>query len=268
MTETIGFIGLGNLGAPIAANLLAEGYRLRVFNRTAGKADALVAAGAERVARPADAVTPGGIVVTLLWDDASVEQVVAADGFLERLGPEGVHVSMSTISPEGSQRIAAQHAAAGAQFMEAPVFGRPEAAKARKLWIPIAGPHAAKARVRPLLEAMGAQGVYDLGEAVGAATTAKLVGNFMISAAARSLMEGLSLAEKAGGDPRAVLAMLTETLFPAPIYQSYGAMIVDKTLPQTRPGAGDIARKDLGLFRTTGERVGSPTPLANFMLGG
>jgi len=207
-------------------------------------------------------------VVTLLWDDASVEEVVTADGFLERLGAGGVHVSMSTVSPEGSKRIAARHAETGAQFVEAPIFGRPEAAAARKLWIPFAGPQGAKDRVRPLLEAMGAQGLYDFGEAIGAATTVKLVGNFMIGAAARSLMEGLSLAEKNGCDPRAVVAMLTETLFPAPIYQTYGKMIAEKTLPPPNQGAGDIGRKDLGLFQKTGAQVGSPTPLANFMLGG
>ncbi len=267
MTDTIGFIGLGNLGAPMAGNLLDAGYALRVYNRTAEKADALAARGAVRAAKPADAVRRGGIVATLLWDDASVEEVVSSDDFLGALGPDGIHVSMSTISPEGSRRLAALHAQHGSLFVEAPVFGRPEAAAARQLWIPCAGPQAAVARVRPVLEAMGAQGVFDFGEAIGAATTVKLVGNFLIGMAARSLAEGLGVAEANGCDPKAVVAMLTSTLFPAPIYQSYGRMIAEKTVVMTK-GQADIGRKDLGLFRAAGARTGAATPMADFVTGG
>ncbi|MBL8555189.1 MAG: NAD(P)-dependent oxidoreductase [Phenylobacterium sp.] len=266
MAELIGFIGLGALGAPIATNLLAAGYPLLVHNRTAAKADGLVARGAGRADRSVDAVRPGGIVVTLLWDDASVEEVVARDGFLDALGPGGVHVSMSTISPAGSRRLAAMHAERGCLFVEAPVFGRPEAAVARQLWIACAGPAAAKARVRPILEAMGAAGVFDFGEEVGAATTVKLVGNFMIGAAARSLAEGLAAAEANGCDPEAVVAMLTTTLFPAPIYQSYGRLLVEKTVVMNA-GQADIGRKDLGLFRAMAAEAGAPTPMADFISG-
>lgn len=262
MTETIGFIGLGALGAPVAANLLAAGYRLRVYNRTPAKADPLVAKGAVRAESPADAAQPGGIVVTLLWDDASVEAVVASDGFLKRLGEGGLHLSMSTISPEGSKKLAAIHAAHGVDFVEAPIFGRPDAAIARGLWIPVAGAQAAKDRVRPVLEAMGAKGVFDFGERIGAATTVKLVGNFLISSAARSLMEGLTMAERNGADPMAVVEMLTTTLFPAPIYQSYGRMIAQKTVPATQ---SPIGAKDLGLFISTAARVGAPSPVASLL---
>ena len=263
MTETIGFIGLGALGAPIAANLIEAGYSLLVYNRTVSKADALVSRGARRVDRAAEAVNPGGIVVSLLWDDASVESVVTGDDFLERLGQGGVHVSMSTISPEASKALAAIHARHGAHFVEAPIFGRPEAAVAKKLWIPLAGPRAAKDRVRPVLEAMGGQGVYDFGEEIGAATTVKLVGNFLIISAARSMVEGLTLIEKNGFDPRPVVEMLTQTLFPAPIYQSYGRMIAEKTAAFSQ---SDIPLKDLGIFKRTAERVASPTAISSVLL--
>jgi 3-hydroxyisobutyrate dehydrogenase-like beta-hydroxyacid dehydrogenase len=268
MSETIGFIGLGALGAPVAANLLAAGYGLRVYNRTAAKADGLVSQGAERAERATDVAAPGGIVVTLLWDDASVEEIVASEGFLDRLGPGGVHISMSTLSPEGSKKLAAMHAANGVDFIEAPIFGRPEAAVAKMLWIPFAGPQAAKERVRPVLEAMGAKGVFDFGEQVGAATTVKLVGNFLISSAGRSLMEGLTMAEMNGADPMAVVEMLTTTLFPAPIYQTYGRAIAAKMVPTVR---SPIPAKDLGLFIRTAEEVGAPSPVAKLMrelLGG
>jgi 3-hydroxyisobutyrate dehydrogenase-like beta-hydroxyacid dehydrogenase len=191
--------------------------------------DALVARGAERATRPSDALATGGIVMTLLWDDTSVESIVTSEDFLARLGKDGVHVSMSTLSPAGSKALAALHTRYGSHFVEAPIFGRPEAAVARSLWGPIAGLAAAKARVRPLLEAMGAKGVFDFGEEVGAATIVKLVGNFLIVSAGASLSEGLSLAMKSGLDPKAVIDMLTQTLFPAPIYRTYGRMIAEGT---------------------------------------
>lgn len=259
MLETIGFIGLGLLGLPVATNLVDAGHSLRLYNRTAAKAEPLVARGMHLAARPADAVTTGGIVVTVLWDDAALESVVTSEEFLERLGPGGVHVSMSTVLPETARRLADLHARKGCGYVEAPIFGRPEAAVARKLWIPIAGAQAAKDRVRPLLEAMGGQGIFDFGEAVGAATAVKLAGNFLIISAARSLSEALSMADKSGVDPRALVEMLTTTLFPAPIYQSYGKMIADK-VPLMK---SEIPLKDIGLFKRTADQVGSPTPISS-----
>jgi 3-hydroxyisobutyrate dehydrogenase-like beta-hydroxyacid dehydrogenase len=261
MQDSIGFLGLGHLGLPMATHLLDAGYPLRVFNRTADKAAPLVARGAQLATGPADVATPGGVVVSVLWDDAALEAVVR-DGLPERLGAGGVHVAMSTVLPATSRRLAALHAQHGATYVEAPIFGRPEAAAARQLWIPIAGPAAAKARVRPILEAMGAQGIFDFGDEVGAANVVKLVGNMLIISAARSLHEGLTLAEKAGCDPAQVLAMLTETLFSAPIYRNYGKMIVAKAPTMA---TSPIPQKDLGLFCQTAAEVGAPAPTASFL---
>src|SRR5450432_2156825 len=105
MSETIGFIGLGHLGLPIANNLLNAGYSLLVYNRTASKAESLVAQGAQLVTRPVDAVITGGIVVSLVWDDAALEGVVMSNGFLEQLGPGGIHLSMSTVLPETAKKL-------------------------------------------------------------------------------------------------------------------------------------------------------------------
>jgi len=264
MRETIGFIGLGALGLPIAHNLLEREYPLRVFNRTESKAAPLVARGAQLMTGPAAVATPGGVVVSVLWDDASVEGLVASPGFLEALGPGGVHVSMSTISPDAAKRVAALHARAGSAYVEAPVFGRPEAAAARKLWMPLAGAQAAKERVKPILEALGAQGIYDFGEAPGAALVVKLAGNFLIGSAARSMVEALAMAEGNGVDPRAVVAMLTTTLFTAPIYQSYGKQIAEKTVSVL---GSEIVKKDLGIFLRTAASVGSQTPIAATLSG-
>jgi len=268
MSETIGFIGLGLLGLPVANNLLNAGYALRVYNRTASKAEPLVAQGAQLVARPVDAVMSGGIVVSILWDDAALESVVMSADFLEKLGANGIHVSMSTVSPEISKKLAALHAQHGSVYIEAPIFGRPEAAVAKQLWIPVAGPEVAKERVLPLLKAMGGQGIFDFGEDASAAVIVKLVGNFLIGSAVRSLTEALSMAEKNGVDPQAVVDMLTQTLFPAPIYKSYGKMIAEKTVTFSQ---SKIPLKDMGIFRKAAQQVESPTPIANLfydLMGG
>src|SRR5260370_33562954 len=144
----------------------------------------------------------------------------------------------------------------------APIFGRHEAAVGHQLWIPFAGPRQAKERVRPLLKAMGGQGIFDFGEAVGAATLVKLVGNFLIMSAGYSLREALSMAENNGVDPKAVIDMLTRTLFPAPIYQNYGMRIAENT--KASPfSQSKIPLKDVGLFKTTAQQGESPKPIAS-----
>ena len=193
MSETIGFIGLGHLGLPLATNLLNARYALRVYNRTASKAESLVTQGAHLAPRPVDAVTTGGIVASIVWDDAALESVVMGDSFLEQLGSGGIHLSMSTVLPETSKKLAALHAQHGCAYVEAPIFGRPEAAVAHQLWIPFAGPQQAKERVRPLLTAMGAQGIFDFGEEAGAATLVKLVGNFLIASTGNLATDGLQI---------------------------------------------------------------------------
>jgi 3-hydroxyisobutyrate dehydrogenase-like beta-hydroxyacid dehydrogenase len=256
----VGFVGLGHLGLPMAQNLIAAGHTLAVHNRTASKADPLVAKGARLAAAPKDVAERGGLVVSVLWDEASVRALIESPGFLEALGPEGVHVSVSTVGPEAAPRLAALHASHGSHYVEAPVFGRPEAAVAKKLFFPIAGPEAAKARARPVLEAMGAQALYDFGPSVGPAGAVKLVGNFLIGSAARSLGEAVALGEKNGVDPHALVQMLTSSLFPAPIYQSYGKMIANKTASAF--GASGIMDKDMGLLRASAARTGVAMPMA------
>lgn len=263
MSESIGFIGLGDLGAPIAGNLLERGHALAVWNRTAAKAAPLVALGARLGDGPSGVVTPGGIVVTLLWDDDSVEEVVNSPGFLETLGPGGVHIGMTTNSPEGARRLAHLHAAHGSTYVGATVFGRPEAAVARQLFIQTSGPPAAKDRIAPLLTDMGAQRVFDFGEEVGAASVVKLAGNFLLASATRSLVEALGMVRASGVDPQAALDMYTQSLFNAPIYKSYGQRVVDREPLFTQTA---IPHKDLGLFQAASQDAEQPTPVADALL--
>ena len=169
---------------------------------------------------------------------------------------------MSTVLPETSKKLAAIHAQHDCAYVEAPIFGRPEAAVAHQLWIPFAGPQQARERVRPLLTAMGAQGIFDFGAEAGAATLVKLVGNFLIVSAGHSMREALSMAQKNGVDPKAVADMLTSTLLAAPIYQSYGKRIAENNAPFSQNA---IPLKDVGLFKTTAQQVESPTPIANLL---
>src|SRR5277367_6439490 len=196
MTQKIGFVGLGAMGEPMAANLIAAGYPLTVYNRTASKAEPLVARGAHRAERAGDVAEPGGIVVSMLADDASVRALVTGDDALAaRLLPDGIHISMTTVSPAATNELADYHASRGSVLVAAPVFGRPDAAQAKRLWICVSGPAPAKDKVRGLLDAMG-QGVFDFGEDPAAANVVKIGGNFMIAAAMESIAEALAMAEK------------------------------------------------------------------------
>src|SRR5262245_53043020 len=143
MSETIGFIGLGRLGLPMANNLVERGYVLRVHNRSGEKAAPLVARGAVGAAAPAASRGAAGVSVAVVWDDAALSSIVESDGFLQRL-VGGVHVSCSTVSPEGARRVAALHEHHGVAYVDAPIFGRPEAAVARQLLAPISGASTAK----------------------------------------------------------------------------------------------------------------------------
>src|SRR5436309_13654948 len=172
MKETVGFIGLGGMGLAMATNVLKAGFGLRVYNRTAAKARPLLARGATLARSPAEAAEPGGVVVTMVSDDRAVEEVTLCDsGLLSRLG-EGVHLSMSTIAPRTARRLAGLHREQGASYVASPVFGKPEVAAQAKLWVVTAGDATARARVRPLLEAMS-QRVFDFGDEPGAANIIK-----------------------------------------------------------------------------------------------
>jgi len=264
MKQKIGFVGLGSMGLPMAANLLAAGYDLVVYNRTAAKAEPLVAKGAHRAERAGDVADPGGIVVSMLADDAAVESVVTGDdGLAQRLAPAGIHVSMSTVSPAATRKLAAYHASSGSVMVAAPVFGRPDNAKAKQLRICVSGVSDAKAKVRPILEAMG-QGIFDFGEQTEAANVVKLAGNFMIAAAMESIAEALAMVRKSGVDPIATIEMLTSTIFAAPVYQGYGAAIAHQRF--TPAGFRlPLGLKDIDLVLKTASEACAPMPTASLL---
>lgn len=262
--SSVTFIGLGAMGAPMASSVLRSGVALTVYNRSRERAAPLAAAGAKVADSVAAAVTPGGVVITMLANDAALLDVTLGDsGFADRLGAGGLHISMSTVSPETSHHLAAEHAKRGSLWLSAPVFGRPEAAAAQKLWICQSGAADAKARAKPLLEAMG-QAIHDFGDEPGAANVVKLSGNFLILSAVEAMAEALTLAEKSGIDRQALAGFLGQTVFNCPIYQNYGRILAG----QTYEPAGfklELGMKDVRLVRDAAESATVPMPLADLL---
>jgi 3-hydroxyisobutyrate dehydrogenase-like beta-hydroxyacid dehydrogenase len=220
----IGFIGLGRMGHGMAANLVNAGHTVTVYNRTAAKAEALARQGA-RVAHNVAEVCDGDVVITMLADDAAVEEVVFGEqGILASLAPGATHISSSTISVDLSRRLTAAHDAAEQHYVAAPVFGRPEAAAAAKLFVIAAGAPQRLEALAQVFDTIG-QRTFVVSEQQHAANLVKLTGNFLIASVIESLGEVIALVGKAGVDPQHYVEILTSTLFDAPAYQTYGGLI-------------------------------------------
>ncbi len=265
----VAFIGLGRMGLPMAANVLRAGHRLTVYNRTASRADALAAEGAAVAATPAGAARGAEVLVTMLADDSAVESVLfgddgatAPEGAFGALPRGAAHVSMSTIGVALSRRLAARHAAAGHDYLAAPVFGRPEAAEAGRLRPVVAGPAAVVARCRPVLEAVGRE-VFVLGEDPGLANTVKLAGNFVLASAIEALGEAIALVRKSGGEASAFMEVMN-ALFASPVYASYGGLIVEERY-EPAGFAFRLGLKDLLLALAAGGAEEVPLPLASVL---
>jgi 3-hydroxyisobutyrate dehydrogenase-like beta-hydroxyacid dehydrogenase len=262
-TMRAGFIGLGNMGAGMAASLIKGGHALTVYNRAPDKAAPLVALGATAARTVGDACR-GDAVMTMLADDHAVESVTFGDGgIVASLSRGAVHVSSSTISVALSRRLAKAHADAGQRFVSAPVFGRPDAAAAAKLFVVAAGAPDAVTAVQPLLDAVG-QRTFLMAEHPDAANLVKLSGNFLIAAVIESLGEAMALVGKGGVDLHVYLDLLTSTLFSAPVYRTYGGLIADRKFEP--PGfAAPLGFKDIRLALSAAEDLLVPLPLASLL---
>jgi 3-hydroxyisobutyrate dehydrogenase-like beta-hydroxyacid dehydrogenase len=258
-----GFIGLGHMGSAMAANLVKAGHDVTVFNRSPEKRRALVELGAHEAGRIADACN-GEVVITMLADDTAVAGVVlASEGVIANLPAGAIHLSMSTISVELSKKLTQKHAEAGQRFVAAPVFGRPDAAAAAKLFIVTAGEAAAVEACRPLFDALGQKAIR-IGAEPAAANLVKLSGNFLIAALIESLGEAIALVGKAGIDRRAFVDLLTSTLFTAPPYQIYGGLIAESKF-QPAGFAAPLGYKDIRLMLAAAESLQVPMPLGSLL---
>jgi 3-hydroxyisobutyrate dehydrogenase-like beta-hydroxyacid dehydrogenase len=259
----VGFIGLGRMGAGMAARLLEAGHELTIYNRTRSREQPLLAKGARAAVDIADA-SRADAVFTMLADDIALENVVYGDrGMLAHLPSGAIHISASTISVALSERLTADHAGLGQRFVAAPVFGRPEVAAAGRLFVVAAGASDAIERAGPLFEAVG-QRTFVISQEPRAANLVKLSGNFLIASVIESLGEALALVSKGGVDKGQYLEILTSTLFSAPVYKTYGDLIAREKF-EPAGFAVALGHKDIRLVLAAGEELRVPLPLANLL---
>lgn len=265
MSTTVGFIGLGAMGLPMARNLLNAGHVVQIYNRTKEKAENLLQQGAIWRPSPRVLAEHAPIVISILADDAALLDVALGEhGVLSSLRKDGVHVDMSTVSPDTAKEITRRYQERGAHYIAAPVFGRPDAAAAAKLWICPAGSPEIIERCRPLFNALG-QGVIVVGAEPYLANVLKLVGNFFVISAIETLSEAFTLAEKAGVEVDRVLDVV-KALLPVPLFQGYGTRMARSEF--TPPGFSlRLGLKDVGLMRKLADQVSAPLPLADIAHG-
>jgi 3-hydroxyisobutyrate dehydrogenase-like beta-hydroxyacid dehydrogenase len=264
--NTIGFIGLGAMGLPMARNLMNAGFKLRIYNRTKSKADELIKLGAEVADSPAAVASVDGIVVTMLANDAALNEIVTGkDGIGESLGRGGIHLSMSTISPQLARKLAEFHTQRGTAYVASPVSGRPDAAATKQLTMWVSGTTAAKERIMPVIAAMG-RGNSDLGEDPAAGHIAKLAANVLVMNTIEILAEVLTFAEQSGLDPKvfAEAVVNANSLFASPILKTYGSILVSGEVPD--PGFKlSLALKDINLALSAGETAQVTMPVVSVL---
>ncbi len=257
----LAFIGLGRMGAGIARNLLRAGHNLAVYNRSLEKAQALAGEGARLASSPADACRGVDSVMTMVSDDRALEEVVfGKDGLAAAMPEKCVHISHSTISTALARHLSAEHAQRKQGFLSAPVFGRPEAAEAKRLLVLAAGSGDVLERCRPLLDAIGRQ-TFVVGAEPWQANIAKLCGNFMIVSAIEAFGEASATLRKAEVQPHMFLDVMT-ALFGSPVITNYGRAIVEETF-EPAGFALRLGLKDVRLMLAASEECNAPMPLAS-----
>jgi 3-hydroxyisobutyrate dehydrogenase-like beta-hydroxyacid dehydrogenase len=260
----VAFIGLGNMGGHMARHLLRAGHDVTVWNRTLAKAEEHRAQGAKVATSPGEAAREAEAVITMLADDVAVESAVLhPGGVVESLPSGAAHISMSTISVGLSKKLAEEHGKRGHKYIAAPVFGRPEAAEAGKLFVVVAGDKETIERLKPVLEAMG-QRLFVVGDKPEMANVVKLSGNFLIASVIESLGEAVALTRKYGIDPHQYVDFLTNSLFAAPVYKTYGGLIADE---KYRPAGFKmrLGLKDIKLALAAAESADAPLPVASMI---
>ncbi len=265
MKKNIGFIGLGSLGTPIALNLIESGHTLHVYNRTASKAKVPSDKGAVICESISELAKKCPLVFTIVSDDAALKSICEGEnGLLNNLEKESLHISMSTILPKTATELAVLHKEREQHYLAAPVFGRPDAATAKKLNFVISGEERFRKQTEPLLKDAGGVNVWDFGDDIAAANTVKLCGNFLIASALEAIGESINLAEKSGVDAKQMWNMLSQTLFNAPVYSNYSNIILQQKF---EPAAFTmkLGLKDMNLVMEQAAAAQQPMPLAQLL---
>jgi 3-hydroxyisobutyrate dehydrogenase-like beta-hydroxyacid dehydrogenase len=265
MKQKIGFIGLGSLGTPIALNLLESRYPLSVYNRTLSKTTPLQEKGAEVCETVAALAKQCEVVFSIVSDDKALHQICEGEGGLLSNLPKGsLHISLSTILPKTAAKLQESHSQRQLQYLASPVFGRPEAAVARKLNYVISGAADSRVQAGPFLKDSGGMNIFDFGDQITAANTVKLCGNFLIASALEAIGESIQMASKSGIDPTQMWSMFTQTLFNSPLYANYSNIILKR---QFEPAAFSmkLGLKDMNLVLEQAASAGQKMPLASLI---
>ncbi len=257
----VGFIGLGRMGQGIARRVLGGGHDLVVYNRTPGKAAGFAKAGARIASSIAGACEDREVVITMLADDAALNEVTLAQGGLRDSLPAGtIHLAMGTHGVGAIHALASAHTEAKQALVTAPVLGRPDVAAAGQLGIVAAGPTDAVRRCDPLFQVIGRH-TFEAGTDPQCATAIKLANNFMIACALESMGEAFSLVRKFGVAPAVLHDVLTNGGFSAPIFKIYGQIMVDEAYDQVGFTA-HLALKDANLVLAAADAARVPMPSA------
>ncbi|KRV81906.1 NAD(P)-dependent oxidoreductase [Pseudomonas citronellolis] len=258
----IGFLGLGGMGAGMAANLIRGGHQVHLWNRSPAALEPLLALGGLAAADPL-AAFDADVVISMLADDTATRAVLLDSGALDSARPGLIHLSMATLSVALVGELAERHRQRDVAFIAAPVFGRTDVAAAGKLNILAAGPADAIAEVQPLLDLMG-QKTWPLGDDPLSAAAVKIAGNFMIASAIEAMGEASALAKGFGVEPAQLLEIMGSTLFNAPVYRNYGALIAEQ---RYEPAAFRLVLglKDVGLALAAGQSRHVPLPFASVL---
>jgi 3-hydroxyisobutyrate dehydrogenase len=253
----VGFVGLGIMGGGMARNLIARGHEVVVWNRSPGRLEAVVEAGAAAAGSPADVARRTDTVMVCVSDTPDVEQVVlGTGGIVEGLRPGGLVVDHSTISPAATRSLAAAVAERGGRWLDAPVSGGSEGAARGTLSIMVGGDPADLERARTLLEAYGST-ITHLGP-VGSGQMAKLVNQALVVVTQLAVSEGLLLAEAGGLDLGATLEAVTGGAAGSWMLANRGPQMAER---DWRPGFTiDLQQKDLRLVLEAADELGVPLP--------
>ena len=264
MNKNIGFIGLGNMGLPMAHNLISSGYNLTVYDKDLERARSLLECGAVLAESPADVITSGCIVITMVSDDKALLEIVSGNkGIAKSLTHKEAHVAMSTVSPDTIQRVFEIHQKDGVGFLAAPVLGRPVAAETKKLWVFLAGDPLLKGKISHIFDNFS-QGIYDFGDNIIAANMVKLAINFLILSAIESMGEAIAFVKKSGLDYNVFADVVTQTLFACSGYQYHAHNIASQTFAP----AGfklSLGLKDISLLMAKARDINMPMPICNLL---
>ena len=259
--KCVGVVGLGHMGHAFAVNLVQDGYQVLACDRDAERARAL--SGARAAAELADLASCDVVLTSLPDDDALAAVALGAGGLVAALAPGAVHISMSTVSPGISRRVAEAHARRKQDYVAAPVLGNPDFARERKLFVLAAGSRAALEKVRPLLQRLG-QHLFVIGEDPGLANLMKLGANTLIATTLECMGEVLALLQKGGIGGRLAFDVLTNSLFDSRVHKSYGGKIVEGRFSPAGM-AVPLATKDLRLALAEAEHTAVPMPAASLV---